>query len=135
MSLARLLASMDNEHDDDRDERSSRITPPEVLCLTLREVAERYNSDCAFKVGDLVTPRAHYNVRGAGRPHVVVEVFATPVRNYDCVESVSDIASQAFGSKNDIRVVAEDREQIVPFVVESWKFEPYTGPGSKAEKN
>lgn len=127
MDIARLLAGMEDRN---QDQPSARATPPDVLCITLREIADRYAEPCPFKVGDLVTARACYNVQDAGEPCVVLEVLKAPVRNFDCTEDQTDIASMSFGAKIDVRIAKEMRGEIVSYWHESWTLEPYTGPNA-----
>jgi hypothetical protein len=106
-------------------DESYRSTPPDVLCTTLTEVADRYISPCEFKVGDLITPRAGYNTKGAGEPFIVVEVFDKPIRALAPVENVDDLGSHLFGAKIDIRVAHEMKGDLIMHVGESWTYEPY----------
>ncbi len=49
-------------------------------CLAaLRDQARRIVEPCPFKVGDLITVRTGADVKGAGSPHIVVELLAEPV--------------------------------------------------------
>lgn len=96
---------------------------PEAAIETLKEVAARYVADCPFKVGDIVTPRRGFSVRGAGRPNVVLEVIGAPIRNFVTFEP-DHTGLNSFGRKIDMRVVEADGN-IRAFWVESWAFEAY----------
>lgn len=126
-----MLASASRRHGGDLEDEAPK-SPPDVLCATLREVAERYVAPCPFKPGDLVTQRKGYNLKGNGEPGVVVEVASDPIRNFVCAEDQTDIASMAFGSKLDVRVACERSGNIIAHWQESWCLEPYTGPGANA---
>jgi hypothetical protein len=101
----------------------------EAAAMTLKEVAQRYHTN-PFKVGDLVTPREAHNVRHAGEPHVVVEVFDPPVRVTQIAES-AEMASPHFYARCDVRIVCMMNDDIMAFMMESWKLKPYTGEGSE----
>jgi len=117
-----------------RADQEARKSPPDVLCTTLRELTDRYTAPCPFKVGDLVTPRADSDYVGEGEPQVVLEVLETPIRNFVTHDSKDSVHSQAFGLRLDVRVGCEADGCLVAFWKESWKLEPYTGPGSEPEQ-
>ncbi|KMO34283.1 hypothetical protein [Methylobacterium aquaticum] len=110
-----------------RGERNHRATSPEVLCVTLKEIEQRYRIGCQFKPGDLVTPRPGYTYDGEGAPHVVLDVLAKPVMQLD-LDDPSKTASNSYGRRIDMRVACEHAGIIAGFWVESWCFEKYTGP-------
>lgn len=117
-----------------REERNEPTkTPPDVLCLTLQEVAARYASPCAFKVGDIVTPRNGYYYNNVGVPHVVLEVRDNPIQKFDIVEDMRDQAMPTFGARFDVRVATELFGKIIAFWQESWALEAYTGPRAKLD--
>lgn len=130
MSLEFLLSGVSSGAGRAREPEKPE-SPPEVLCATLRETLASFSAGCPFKPGDLVTPRANSDLRGAGRPQIVLEVLATPVRNFHVVEDQNDVASAAFGSRIDVRIARESHGEIVANWTESWKLEPYYGPGSE----
>lgn len=125
MSLAKLFAEMDRAAASEEDTRS---TPPDALCVTLREVATAYAAPCSFKAGDLVTPRQHYGTRGAGEPHIVLEVIKRPEPDFHTASKPGETHSCAYGGRRDVRVACETRGDITPFWMESWILEPYRGP-------
>lgn len=128
--LSEILQRAAQSSRDDSDDRAS--SPPDVLCITLSEIAQRYAAPCPFKPGDLVTPRKGYNKKGAGQPHIVLEVFEEPVRTFDTTEDMADTGSPFFGAKLDMRIACEVSGVIMAYCTESWNMEPYTGPGSDA---
>lgn len=131
MDIMEMLASEGRRRGRDRDDDAPK-SPPDVLCKTLREIAARYSAPCPFKVGDLVTVRKGYNLKGEGEPIIVIEVAEQPIRNFACVDDPSDVASMAYGSKLDVRTAHERGGNIVSHWQESWCLEPYTGPGADA---
>lgn len=101
---------------------------PEAVVHELRGLCQRYAAGCPFKPGDLVTPRPGYNKRGAGDPHIVLEVADSPHRNFVPCEDQSDTSSAHFGARLDVRVGASMGGDYVAFWAESWVLEPYAGP-------
>lgn len=113
---------------------------PEAQIATLREAFERYTAPCPFKPGDIITPRDGFGYSDAGVPHIVLEVRSDdisvadgPIRPFDQTSDVTDIYSNAFGSKLDIRVAVLNsnghRVAVCAFWQESWRHQPYTGAG------
>lgn len=92
-----------------------------------------------FLVGDLVSPAKGSGAKGAGEPHIVVEVR---VRNDE--EAAIDTAkfpgndispsfSNGYGRFADLRVLAVDEDgDVAPYWVESWQFEPWKPSADKA---
>ena len=39
---------------------------------------DAYKKSCPFKAGDFITPKKHHNLRGAGDPNIVLEIFDRP---------------------------------------------------------
>lgn len=124
--LAALAAAMhERDEDDDMPRRSRPI--PEAQIEELKDICSRYVAGCPFKVGDIVTPRRGYNIKGSGHPHIVIEVPAEPHRPFDVI-APSEAASHPYGARRDMRVVCmTDRGlSYSAFWAESWTFEPYT---------
>lgn len=104
----------------------SDLSKPRVS--QLREALDRYIAPCPFKVGDLVTPRKNSSYRQGGDPHLVIEVFEQPVRNFS-----TETAQPGFGGKFDMRVICMIEHRVAgrlnhyvcPYTVESWQFEPW----------
>lgn len=127
MNAQELLGALGVDPD---EMRPAHLPIPEAQVATLREVYERYANGCQFKPGDLVTPRNNYSLRGAGLPHVVLEV-RTPgeaVRTFDAPDPM-DTSSQRYGARLDIRVASfhDQGGQVGAWWGESWQYEPYTG--------
>lgn len=99
----------------------------EAQIMELRVICAQYQEPCAFKVGDLVTPRAGRGIRDAGEPHIVVEVFDPPRRVFD-----GDASIQAYVALITMRVacISGGGEAYVCFSVEHPAFERYTGEGA-----
>lgn len=104
------------------DERDGSTILPEAQVMTLKEIAARY-SERPFSVGDLVTPRTGYNLKGAGAPHIVVEVL--PSGEFLSPPNASG-GSPSFGARYSMRIVCLDSNEYVAFWVEPWTFEPYS---------
>ena len=109
-------------------ERAVKSSPRDVLCVTLREVAENYARPCPFKVGDLVTPRNNGAYKGSGDPHIVIAVRENPEPIFEGLPG-----SPGFGFTPDIRVAGESHGDITLWWVESAEFEPYSGPDAGRE--
>lgn len=95
---------------------------------TLLETFQNYAAGCTFKPGDLITPRAGFNLHGVGIPHVVLE--AIPLA--DTRRNLSGDSDQAsFGARIDLRYARlaaspyDGGTSVVAFWEESWKFERY----------
>jgi hypothetical protein len=104
------------------------LPPADIVCHTLQEVCETYQKPCPYKPGDLVTPRRGYWIKGAGEPHIVVEVFDPPIRLI--TDDVEEAGSMMYGARFDIRVacMSNHTRNVVAFVAESWAYEPYNMP-------
>lgn len=125
MSLAQLLAAMDQ---DDRGDSRQNSRPPALAAEMLVEHAQRYAEfmkGCPFKAGELVTPRKDGDVRGAGDPHIVLEVRSTPEPHF-----TDDPSSNDSGKRMDMRVSSFVGSKIIPHWVESLQFEPYSAPAA-----
>lgn len=103
-------------------------TAPGVLMPELLDIAARYKAPCAFKAGDLVTPRSNSGQKGAGHPHIVLEVidWADPYLHHG---SPKEKTSSAYGMRQNMRVAGEANPgRIACFWVESFTYEEYV-PG------
>lgn len=114
MSFAEFL------HDLQEAEAGPKILP-EAAIARMREVAAKVASPNPFSVGDLVTPCAWASIKGAGDPHIVVEV-GTLGR---ATNGNTEPGSVAYGAVLDMRVLSVSRDSVVAHWVESWMFEPY----------
>lgn len=115
-------------HGHDDDDSGPQLPLPEAQIATLTEVYERYRKPCPFIEGQLVTARKGYGVSGEGQPHVVLET-GSPLIKPVWPADPGDTASDSFGAKLDMRIVAfnERTGTICAWWVDSWKFETYTG--------
>lgn len=107
---------------------NKRDRVPAKVLKRMRELYQRYEASeakCPFKPGDLVTPEENLNIRGAGEPHVVLEV----IPGHHVFASGEDVTSSAFGRRIDMRVVRTENHNgdwiMLPFWVESWCYVPY----------
>ena len=106
------------------DEETPKLDP-EVELMRLREAAERHlqaDAGPRFRVGDVVTPSSDSNVRGSGRPHIVIAVNLLATHNFD----YGDRNTPSFGCRNDMRIICLSQDRIVPFWVESAEFVSWT---------
>lgn len=130
-ALASLMSALAAPGPDDDDTEAARPIP-EAVVSDLRDIYTRYAAGCPFKPGDLVTPRKGYNSKGAGEPHIVLEVRDNATCDLTPPAEPSDTTSCTFGRRLDIRVayLAEGHrgQEYVTHWCESWVFEPYTGP-------
>lgn len=126
-ALTGLLRAMSADGPDDDDATPRPI--PEAVVSELRDIYTRYSAGCPFKPGDLVTPRKGYNTKGAGEPHIVLEVIDSPACNLTPPAEPFHAGSHAFGRRYDMRVISlSDGEAYVAHWTEAWVYEPYTGP-------
>ncbi len=119
LDLGEMLARASGGRD---QQEQHRQTPDDVLAITLKEISARYAAGNPFKVGELITPRKGYGIKGEGRPHVVVEIAEKPL-----VPGETNSGSPDFGARLDIRVICEQCH-LHAYWNESWQFEHYTGP-------
>ena len=125
MSAFDILAALTSDildalTSDDDDETSILL---EAAVMRLKEAYPRYTSKNPFEAGDLVTPVKGSNVKGAGNPHLVVEVFDPIVKMFE--------AGSNGNAPLDMRVICiTPNDNISAYYVEHADFEPYTGPGS-----
>lgn len=118
MGLAELLAEMR----DDREDRYGR--EPAMAAEALVEFQKSYAAFlvvCPFKVGDLITPRKGTSMKGAGKPHVVLEVIDRPAPHF-----TDEPGSTAFGRRFDVRVASFYGGDMARHWVESIDFDRYS---------
>lgn len=124
MSMEQALAAALGINPHEHNHSDAAPSPlPEVQIATMREYCALYQKPCRFKVGDLVTPIRGSTVKGAGDPHLVIEVFDEPIR---AVHS-EKVGTTKFGARLDIRIICLTQGCYVSFCVESFEFEPYEG--------
>ncbi|MEZ2410500.1 hypothetical protein AB6806_27265 [Bosea sp. RCC_152_1] len=106
----------------ERDESDGR--EPAMAAEVLVEFQKTYAdflTGCPFKPGDLITPRRGTNMKGAGKPHVVLEVRDRPDPHF-----AEGAGSTQFGRRNDIRVASFYGDTMARHWVESVDFDAYT---------
>ena len=108
----------------DSDDPNDEFSPNKGAdALSLSELAARYSVPNPFQRGDLVTPRRGYNLKGAGRPCVVLDVFPPMVPKED---------KGGFIDFNDMRIARVIKnsggQNIVKVYAESIDYERYMGP-------
>lgn len=134
-NLSDLMRAL-SEHgveDPDRDEEMERRSigeddprikgnpPDDAAALALMENCAIYQKGNSFKVGDLITPRVGMNIRGTGKPCVVLKVFDTPIADQPTS------SNEVMGSF-DILIGRYFRGNMMTYGGEAWRYEPYTGP-------
>lgn len=121
MGLEEMFAAL---ADADREDEETTRPLPEAQISTLREACAAYTAGNPYKVGDLVTPRKWGNSKGAGDPHIVVEIG----NGEACFSAQTghDSGSAHYGRKRDIRVICfGTSDTIVAYWMEAYQVEPY----------
>lgn len=80
-----------------------------------------YQARCPFKVGDIVTPKPTSTYADKGVPHVVLEVAADPIRDFETGDCLLD----NYGCRLDIRVGVLIGDEVVAYWQESWQHQLY----------
>lgn len=124
----------DGDADDDDDSFSSPMDlmrkmlgmgdekelPVDEQLTLLKEAADGFINRPSFEVGELITPRKHSSTKGAGNPHIVVEVLDDPI---DTAKMASvEVGSNAMGKKIDLRVLCIYGDRVAAHLVESAEF-------------
>lgn len=104
-------------------------TQREAAVADLRADFQRYTAACPFRPGDLVTPRTGAGIRGRGNPQIVLEVLAEPLLDFTFGSDVRETSSALYARRLDMRVLMASDRGRAAYWVESWEYEPYTGPG------
>lgn len=129
-TLEALLSSMSGGLSGDNDGSDRHTTLPIETCLaTLRDQAQRLVEPCPFKAGDLITVRSGCDVKGAGNPHIVVEVLAEPF-----TDTRAEPGSNRFLRQYTMRVCHYHGDCLTVHAVEHACFEPWTGKHAEAWK-
>jgi hypothetical protein len=98
---------------------------PEAQIMALNEALGWMQASNPYKIGDLVTTRKNSGMRGHGKPSIVVEVLAEPMR------AQGEDGQSYVGDMNDIRIAEiSSQGSVVTYLVASWRLEPYTGEGA-----
>lgn len=87
----------------------------------LKAMAPRVAAACPYRCGDIVTVRPGMDVKGAGKPHVVVEVFPQPI-----VDTQSEPGSNRYLGRYTMRVAHFYGESMTQHAVDHAVFEPWT---------
>jgi hypothetical protein len=120
LELGELMHLVNKAEDVEDAETSMTETQKEALVMTMKEVYARYHTLCPFKPGDLITPRAGFNYRGAGEPQIVLEVLETPLIEWDSQRGTTH-------RRCDMKI-AMLCGCIGTVLVESFAFEAYVEP-------
>lgn len=122
-------ANSDTQSDEDiqeaADARKRAKIPHDIMAAELLIMGRDWIRGNPFKPGDLVTPRAGHNIRGHGKPMVVLEVF--PPGSLTDASSSEREYSGNFVRRPNMRVLTIADGHFVPFLAESFAYEPYTG--------
>jgi hypothetical protein len=111
MNTAALLKMLADD-DDDGDFSSDLL--PEAQIARLTEVAARIAAGNPFKVGDLVTVRDDAPIKGAGKPHLVIEFIP------DAQLGLGTLGNWAFAARHDVVVLSVSGDDITPHVLPHW---------------
>lgn len=113
------------------DSASDDLTslPLEACLQALRDQARRIVEPCPFKAGDLITVRTGADVKGAGNPHIVVEVLAEPV-----TDMKAESGSNQFLRQYTMRVCHYHGESLTVHAVDHACFEPWNDKHAEAWK-
>lgn len=94
---------------------------PEAAIHRMTEWKNRYvKGSPQFKVGDIVQPSRDSNIKGHGRPHMVIDVLEKPYFNF-----TGNADGCHFGQRIDMRVLVIIKDKAIPFWVESWQYEAW----------
>lgn len=91
--------------------------------VAMYKLYQEHRKHCPFGPGDLVTPRDGVNFKGAGDPHIVLEVRADAEPQF----SIGEPNSSGFGHRLNIRVACMHGEILTPFWMESWVLDKWEG--------
>lgn len=114
-ALTEFLAGIGD--DEDYDGRGEGL--PEAQIERLKEVARRIAAGNTFKVGDLVTARKDAPVKGAGKPHLIIEI------DNDAPLYQGMVGNWPFAVRHDVIMISVAGEDIVPHVAPFWMLEAY----------
>jgi hypothetical protein len=127
-TIETLLSAMSGEDDDRQRPETVRTTLPLAHVIgALQDKAVRMSEACPFRVGDLLTVRPGSDVRGAGLPHIVVEVFADPV-----TDMRAEAGSNRYLSKYTMRVAHFHGDDMTVHAVDHSSFERWTDAHANA---
>ncbi|MGN6539145.1 MAG: hypothetical protein ACTHKQ_25890 [Mesorhizobium sp.] len=113
-ALAQFLA----EIGDDDDSRGEGL--PEAQIERLKEVAARIAAGNKFKVGDIVTVRKDAPVKGAGKPHLIIEI------DKDAPRYQGTVGNWPFAVRHDVILISVVGDSIAPHAVPFWALEAFS---------
>jgi len=94
----------------------------------LTELAKIYDDAIhqgpAFEVGDFVTPREGMGAKYAGIPHIVVETVGGVSPTFTAAD-ISEVSSNGYGRRLDMRVMLWADDGYTCFWVESYAYVPF----------
>jgi hypothetical protein len=125
-----LEAMMEGSYDEDSAEAQDGFGSLSLGAKAelLKQEFENYAAGCPFKPGDLITPRKHHNLKGAGQPHVVLAVVERKPLQDILSDQIAQNPNMTMARAPDMRVLNIAGGQVVSFWEESFNYEPYTGP-------
>ncbi len=109
-----------------RDDARTTLSLDDCLAA-LKDKAQRMSKPCPFKVGELVTARRDADVKGAGHPHIVVEVLSEPV-----TDPTAESGSNQFLRKYNMRVAHFYGNDMTVHAVDCSCFETWTPTHAEA---
>lgn len=112
---------------DDAGSEGQTSLPLDACLAALRDQARRIVEPCPFKAGDLITVRPSADVKGAGNPHIVVEVLAEPV-----TDMKAESGSNQFLRQYTMRVCHFHGNSLTVHAVDHACFEAWTSVHASA---
>jgi hypothetical protein len=88
-------------------------TRQEMIDNLQEAVQKTLNTTCLFSIGDIVTPRKDSNIKGRGRPHLVVDVFPLDI------ESPANSRTGAPCNVSNMRVAVLMRGKKTPLIFDA----------------
>lgn len=92
---------------------------PEAAIARLSEVLDRINAPVPFRPGDVVTIREDAPVRGAGKPHIVVEVVS------DAPLFLGTPGDWPEAARRNVVVISLRGDSIATHMVAHWMLQPF----------
>ena len=119
--FAKLFAALAS-HSSDFDSHAPKALPEAVVAeLQLR--AKAFIEPVPYKLGDLVTVRKGSCIKGAGAPHIVIDVDPTAEPVF-----AGESGNNKYGTRNQVRVLTNIREEYATFWLEAGVLKPYALP-------
>lgn len=114
-ALARMFAEMES---DEADAKSEGL--PEAQIERIMEAAARIAAGNIFRIGDLVTIRKDAPIRGAGKPHLVINI------DLDAPLYQGEMGGWSHAVRHDVTVLSIHGDHVVPHLVPFWMLEAYS---------